>query len=68
MELVAPIDILNGGGDHTGAWKRHPEVWVVIAGRRILAAQRKENGVVVQRWLEGHGPVDEMYQPLQEAR
>jgi hypothetical protein len=67
MELLGPIDILNGGGDHSGTWKRHPDVRVVVAGRRILAANRTENGVIVQRWLEGRGPVDESYQPLPEA-
>jgi hypothetical protein len=61
MELLAPIDILNCGGDHSGTWKRHPEVWMVVSGRRIIAAQRRENGVTVERWLEGHGPVDESY-------
>jgi hypothetical protein len=34
---------------------------MVVSGRRIIAAQRRENGVTVERWLEGHGPVDESY-------
>jgi hypothetical protein len=67
MELLAPIDILNGGGDYTGTWARDENIWVVVAGRRVMAAQRKENGVIVQRWLEGRGDVDENYAPISEA-